>query len=321
MTTRMIAQTGFIEDIKPLFTQADRDCMLRFVDLWDWNDVRKSADKILQRLRVGDMPPGGWPDEKIKLFEKWVNDYCPKYRGQKYFDYFVDLDAHTEYWNVYDVADGRYMNAIIQYMRIIWTDWMEYANFENEPEGRDALDRLKQQLLNNTTKDNLLLTNELMKMLIEKHFSDGAGNIDLESYFDSIERFALDIYPEDEDRYSRITNPDDFRKVYAKYHRMDGEELWFIWIGQNEWSSLIDNNSSEYSEIRKLQIAGALYGVCLDYTFRDDRSAKAKKIPLARGYKKDERTLSLLRRRALGWYRDFNSAVKESHQLIQIYSN
>lgn len=322
MTSRMTAQVGFIEDIKPLFTQTDHDHMMRFFDLWDWQDTRKNASVILPKLKGKTMPPGGWPDDKITLFENWVNDSCPKYKGKKYFDFFVDLDAHTEYYDVYDVSpDRKYMNAINQYMGFIFTDWMEYATLENEPEGREALNRLKQRLLNNTTRDNLILTNTLLKSLIEKHFHDATGKIDIESYFDAIERFSLDIYPEDIDRFNRIKTPGDRRKDYSKYHRMDGEQLWFIWAGQNEWSSLIDNNTSEFGDVRKLQLAGAIFGVCIDYTFRDDRSPKAKKVPAVKNYKKDERTLSLLRKRAVGWYSDFNSAVKEIHEIVQIYSN
>ena len=326
MATRMTAQTGFIEDIKPLFTQIDHDHMAKYFDLWNWVETKKQSAITLQRLQAKTMPPvetgGPWSDEKILLFENWVKDSCPKRRGQTYFDFFVDLDAHTEYYNVYDAnPDGKYMNAIIQYMKFIWQDWMEYATLEAEQEGKDALNRLKQELLNNTTKDNLILTNTLMKMLIEKHFGDTTGKIDIEAYFDAVEKFALDILPEDIDRFNRITDPNDFRKVHSKYHRMDGEQLWFIWAGQNEWSSFIDNNVNEFGEIRRLQLAGAIYGVCLDYTFRDDRSANAKKIPTAKGYKKDERTLNLLRKRAVNWYNDFSLAVKECHELIQIYSN
>lgn len=322
MTSRMTAQTGFAEDVKPLFTQVDHDHMMRFFDLWDWQDTRTNSMVILPRLQAKTMPPGGWTDDKIKIFETWVTDLCPKYKGQKYFDFFIDLDAHTEYYDVYNVSlDGKYMNAIVQYMKYIGKDWMVYATLENEQEGKDALNRLKQELLNNTTKDNLILTNGLMKTLIEKHFADNTGKVDIESYFDAVERFALDIYPEDIDRFNRITDPNDSRKVHSKYHRMDGEQLWFIWAGQNEWSSFIDNNTSEFGDTRNLQLAGAVFGVCLDYTFRDDRSPKAKKVPAAKNYKKDERTLSLLRKRAVGWYNDFNSAIKEIHEIIQIYSN
>lgn len=322
MTSRMTNQVGYMEDIKPLFTQVDHDHMLRMIDLWDWQDTRENSAVILQRLQNRTMPPGGWQDDKIRTFENWINDFCPKYKGQKYFDFFVGLDAHTEYYNVYNVnPDGKYMNAVIQYIDFIWKDWMTYAMFETEQEGKDALNKLKQQLMDDTTKENLILTNILMKTLIENHFTDATGKIDIESYFDAVERFALDVFPEDMDRYNRITDPNDFRKVHSKYHRMDGEQLWFIWAGQNEWSSFIDNNTSEFSDIRKLQLAGAIFGVCLDYTFRDDRSARAKKVPAAKNYHKDERTLSLLRRRAVGWYNDFNSATKEVHQIIQIYSS
>lgn len=62
--------------IRPLMRLLDRDQMLFRFDLWDYDQVRANADRILTRLRI-DMPParngGPWPPEWISLFERWLN--------------------------------------------------------------------------------------------------------------------------------------------------------------------------------------------------------------------------------------------------------
>lgn len=64
---------SFERDIKPLFRERDRDSMEFAFDLWEAGDVRENADAILDRLTEGSMPcDGGWPDERIALFRRWI---------------------------------------------------------------------------------------------------------------------------------------------------------------------------------------------------------------------------------------------------------
>ncbi len=42
-------------------------------DLWDYTDVSRHADAILQRLEAGSMPcDGAWPPERIAVFRNWI---------------------------------------------------------------------------------------------------------------------------------------------------------------------------------------------------------------------------------------------------------
>jgi hypothetical protein len=66
---------GFEADIRPLFRAKDRESMRRHFDLGSHEDVATYADRILERLRRGNMPcDGAWPPEQIKRFESWVGD-------------------------------------------------------------------------------------------------------------------------------------------------------------------------------------------------------------------------------------------------------
>ena len=64
---------GYTADIKPLFRPKDHRSMTFAFDLWSYGDVSAHADRILERLKEGEMPcDGEWPASKVELFERWV---------------------------------------------------------------------------------------------------------------------------------------------------------------------------------------------------------------------------------------------------------
>ena len=72
--------------IRPLFRRLDRENMLWRLDLWNYDDVRVgNAALIASVLRrpVGQMMPpldrgGPWPEEWIRVFERWTLHGCPR---------------------------------------------------------------------------------------------------------------------------------------------------------------------------------------------------------------------------------------------------
>lgn len=64
---------GYAADIKPLFRPKDHQSMTFAFDLWSYDDVSEHADRILERLKEGEMPcDGEWPASQVELFERWV---------------------------------------------------------------------------------------------------------------------------------------------------------------------------------------------------------------------------------------------------------
>jgi hypothetical protein len=68
--------TSFEKDIKPYFSEYDRDSMNDpnhtggyTFDLWSGDDVHNYYAAIKDAIDSGKMPPGGWPDDKIKAFD------------------------------------------------------------------------------------------------------------------------------------------------------------------------------------------------------------------------------------------------------------
>ena len=82
----MTKSTSYQADIRPLFTQRDIHAMSKAFDLASYDDVRANAAAIFDRIRgIGGavMPPpppkgeGPWPQSRIDLFGKWMEDGCP----------------------------------------------------------------------------------------------------------------------------------------------------------------------------------------------------------------------------------------------------
>ena len=71
---------SYQSDIKPMFTQMDRDHMLKMMDLWSYDDAKAHADAIYACVESGKMPPPGteprWPADKVQRFKQWIEDGC-----------------------------------------------------------------------------------------------------------------------------------------------------------------------------------------------------------------------------------------------------
>jgi hypothetical protein len=72
---------SFQEDILPLFTERDIRAMSKAFNLADYDDVKKHAAAIYDRIRgIGGavMPPppprgeGPWTQDRIDLFGQWI---------------------------------------------------------------------------------------------------------------------------------------------------------------------------------------------------------------------------------------------------------
>jgi hypothetical protein len=75
-----ILPVSYAVDIKPLFSQSQRDCMLqrRKWDLFDYDAVNKRARAIYVAVQDGSMPQGEtpWPEDRVALFKKWMDEGC-----------------------------------------------------------------------------------------------------------------------------------------------------------------------------------------------------------------------------------------------------
>ena len=79
----MAKLTSFQADIRPLFTDRDVQGMIKAFNLASYDDVKKNAAAIYDRIRgiggavIPPPPPRGegpWPQSNIDLFAKWMSD-------------------------------------------------------------------------------------------------------------------------------------------------------------------------------------------------------------------------------------------------------
>ena len=73
------APLSYEKDIKPLFTETDRDHMNFVFDLWSYDDVKSNATEIHASLANQTMPPpppgglGPWSQAQIDTFKAWMD--------------------------------------------------------------------------------------------------------------------------------------------------------------------------------------------------------------------------------------------------------
>jgi hypothetical protein len=70
---------SFALHIAPLFTPAQRDCMLPKFDLASYDAVKAKCTAIHDRLANGSMPADDsapWPDEWVALLARWIAEGC-----------------------------------------------------------------------------------------------------------------------------------------------------------------------------------------------------------------------------------------------------
>lgn len=70
--------TSFARDIRPLFRESDRVFMGFYFDLWNYDEVRRDATEILERVMDGTMPcDAPWPASSVNMLRAWIKQGCP----------------------------------------------------------------------------------------------------------------------------------------------------------------------------------------------------------------------------------------------------
>jgi len=70
---------SYAKDIRPLFTEIDRQHMDFMFDLWSYEDVKANANEIYDAVankRMPLPPEGPWSDDQISLFREWIDGQC-----------------------------------------------------------------------------------------------------------------------------------------------------------------------------------------------------------------------------------------------------
>jgi hypothetical protein len=236
---------------------------------------------------------------------------------QRYVAWFHELDAWTEYWDIYhpetrgrfyfgngDAETGLLTRFLPRERRppafIAWTrmalsydDGTVFVGEVRVPEVAAAV----------------LEVDALVARLFSKYFGDAADRQVQADYLEAIFRFAIDSLPAAVERDARISD-DDPRKRTAGRHTLDGDLMWFAWALQTEAAYAIVGVDEGHAR-RALLLAGVATGCAANFAWRGHRRTRAE-------YRADAATASLLRHRGMQWASDFRTSADEIHALYRI---
>ena len=69
---------SFARDIRPLFRESDVESMSFAFDLSSYEDVRRYAEEIYERVADGSMPcDEEWPQERVAVLRRWIDADSP----------------------------------------------------------------------------------------------------------------------------------------------------------------------------------------------------------------------------------------------------
>jgi hypothetical protein len=238
-------------------------------------------------------------------------------KDQRYVGWFHELDAWTEYWDIYHPETrGRYyfgdgqteVGLLTRFLPRTqyppaFVAWTRMALLSGSPDAFFAEVRLPD------IATAVLELDALVARLFSKHFGDPREPNVQADYLEGTFRFAIDSLPPAIERYARIPEG-DWRKPTAARHTLDGDLMWFAWALQLEAAQAIGSDDEGHAR-RALMMAGVASGCPANFAWRGHRRTRTE-------YKPDAETKGLLRERGLRWTSDFPSAAAEVHTLYRI---
>jgi hypothetical protein len=236
---------------------------------------------------------------------------------RRYSAWFHELDAWTEYWDVYHPeTDGRFYfgdgatesGLLAKFLPrahrppafVAWTR-MALAN--------ESGDLFAAEVRISDVASAVMEVDALVARLFTKHFGDAGDPHVQADYLEAIFQFAIDSLPPAVERDSRI-RVDDPRKATAGRHTLDGDLMWFAWALHTEAAFAIVGKDGDHAR-RALLLAGVATGCPANFAWRGHRRTRPE-------YHADAQTASLLRTRGTQWISDSNAAAREIHALYRI---
>jgi hypothetical protein len=238
----------------------------------------------------------------------------------RYVAWFHELDAWTEYWDVYhpetrgrfyfgDGADeagllGRFLPRTS--FPPPWTAWSRWALRIAPGE------EFRAEVRKSDVAAAVLEVDELVGGLFARHFGDAADPAVQADYLEATHRFALDVLPAASERAARL--PDgDWRKRTAGRHTLDGDLMWFAWALHTEAVETLRGREADRAghARRALTLAAIAAGCPANFAWRGHRRTRAEYAPT-------EETACLLHARGLDWAGDYEAAAAEVHALYRL---
>lgn len=237
--------------------------------------------------------------------------------GRRYAAWFHELDAWTEYWDVYQPqTHGRYYfgdgagepGLLSRFLPREATPaafrcWVAMALGQGP--GADFAAAVRE----NDVAAAVIEVDTLVGRLFAHHFGDAQVHAVRTDYLHAIHRFAIDTLPPATERDARIA-ADDPRKPTAGRHTLEGDMMWFCWALHTEAAVEIIGRDAGHAR-RTLMLAGVATGCPANFAWRGHRRTRP-------AYHPDAATAQRLQVQGLRWAADVDAARDEVHALFRI---
>jgi hypothetical protein len=246
--------------------------------------------------------------------------------GRRYAQWFHELDAWTEYWDVFhpetrgryyfgdDANEGGLLSRFLPRSGRPppWNAWTSMALAARDAQGPEVAHAFARSVQVAPVRDAILEVDALIEQLFAAHYGHAANAAVQRDYLEAIHRFAIDSLPAATARNALIA-ADDPRKSTAGRHTLEGDVMWFAWALQIEAARVLLSGKRDVAgdARRALSLAGVATGCAAQFAWRGHRRTRME-------YRQDAITAQLLRERGLRWAADADAAADEVHALYRI---
>jgi hypothetical protein len=238
---------------------------------------------------------------------------------QRYVAWFHELDAWTEYWDIYHpesrghfyFGDGDKEPGLLtlflprERRPAPFVAWTRMALSREPAASREFIHAVRLP----EVASAVMAVDGLLARLFAEHFGDAADESVAADYLDAMFLFATNSLPPALERDARISIHDP-RKSTAGHHTLQGDIMWFAWSLHTEAAHAIAGRDAQHAR-RALFLAGVAAGCPADFAVHGHRYTRPE-------YLSRDNLSAHLHERGMKWALDFDAAAQEVHALFRI---
>jgi hypothetical protein len=238
---------------------------------------------------------------------------------QRYVAWFHELDAWTEYWDIYHpesrghfyFGDGDGEPGLLTQFLPRERRPPPFVAWTRMALSRDAAatDEFVRAVQLPGVASAVMEVDGLLTLLFAKHFGDASDKRVAADYLDAMFLFATNSLPPALERDARISI-DDPRKSTAGHHTLQGDIMWFAWSLHTEAAHAIAGRDQQHAR-RALFLGGVATGCPADFAAHGHRFTRPE-------YLSQENLRAHLHERGMKWANDFDATAREIHALFRI---
>ena len=236
--------------------------------------------------------------------------------GQRYAAWFHDLDAWTEYWDIFHpetrgrfyFGNGADENGLLSTYLPRHRRPRPFVAWALVASRSAPAAAFSEAIRVPDVAAAVLDVEELLARLFAPYFGDPSLQETHDDYLEAMHRFATDTLPAAPERAALVPEG-DFRKRTAGRHTLDSDLMWFAWAVHIEAAHLLAPHEGAHR--RALMMAGVATGCAANFTWRGHRRTRPE-------YRPDDATAAHLRALGLRLAGDIDAARAEVQALYRI---